>query len=80
MQCEEIFPHFFFGLCLINLMRAIFFSLLKFTCSNFFCMLKKCRKNIEKADVRMFDCKVVISVYKLTAIFLFIFYLLSFLK
>ena len=36
-----------------------------------FCMLEKCRKNVEKADVRMFDCKVVISVYKLTAIFYF---------
>ena len=59
-------------------MRAIFFSLLNFTCSNFFCMLKKCRKNVEKADVRMFNCKVVVSVYKLTAIY--IFFLLSFFK
>ena len=57
-------------------MRAIFFSLLNFTCSNFFCMLKKCRKNVEKADVRMFNCKVVVSEYKLTAIY--IFFLLSF--
>ena len=37
-------------------------------------MLEKCRKNVEKAVVRMFDCKVVISVYKLTAIFLFFFF------
>lgn len=37
-------------------------------------MLEKCRKNVEKAVVRMFDCKVVISVYKLTAIFLFLFF------
>ena len=48
-----------------------FFGLLKFRCSNIFCMLKKCRKNVEKADVRMFNCKAVVSVYKLTAIFLF---------
>ena len=61
-------------------MRAIFFSLLNFTCSNFFCMLKKCRKNVEKADVRMFNCKVVVSVYKLTAIYIYIFFVVFFLK
>lgn len=43
-------------------------------------MLEKCRKNVEKAVVRMFDCKVVISVYKLTAIFLFFFFTVFFLK
>lgn len=45
-----------------------------------FCMHEKCRKNVEKADVRMFDCKLVISVYKLTAIFLFFFIVFLFLK
>ena len=58
-----------------------FFSLLDFTCGNFvLCAWKVPKKNVEKADVRMFDCKVVVSVYKLTAIFLYIFFIVFFLK
>lgn len=37
-----------------------------------FCMLKKCRKNVEEAGVRMSDCKFDISAYKLTAFQFFI--------